>query len=136
MPSLLGNGIIAYFNEMNTHSKVFEILKILAVNSMSIYLFIFCFFGDHPFESQGHSVPELEGRKNQRTFIFLFYGLVKHETYWQMLGLDISCHAISFKFIFTLNDSGSFYILKKVPHFFECLEIEKTDGHMTSYLFY
>lgn len=34
-------------------------------------------------------------QKNQRTLIFFFYGLAKHETYWQMLELDISCHATS-----------------------------------------
>lgn len=77
---------------------------------MAIF-FYFPFFEDQPLESQGHSVPELQGREIKGLF-FLLSGLVKHEAYWQMLKFDISCPDISFQFVSTFNDSGGFYFLK------------------------
>lgn len=103
---------------------------------MSIYLSFFSLFLEIIHFKARDILLQSWKAENQRTFIFLFYELVKHETYWQMLELDRRCHAISFKFIFTLNDSGGFYFLKSYPNFFQCLKIEKTEGHMTCYLFY
>lgn len=43
-----------------------------------------------------------------------------------MFELNISSHAISFKYVFILNDSEGFNFLRGTKNIFESLKIEKT----------
>lgn len=113
---LLQNVIVAYFNKWSVYSKFFEILKVLAINSMAIFLFSFLW--KSTIWKSGTFCSRVARQRNQRTFTSLLSGLVKHETYWQMLKLDISFPDISFQFVSTFNDSGGFYFLKCTPNSF------------------
>lgn len=81
-------------------------------------MFSFSFLWRSTIWKSGTFCPRVSRQRNQRTFIFLLSGLVKHETYWQMLKVDISCPATSFQFVSTFNDSGGFYFLKGTQKFF------------------
>lgn len=81
-------------------------------------MFSFSFLWRSTIWKSGTFCPRVSRQRNQRTFIFLLSGLVKHETYWQMLKVDISCPATSFQFVSTFNDSGGFYFLKGTQKLF------------------
>ena len=129
MPPLLGNVITAYFNE---RKKTFETPKILAVNNILSFHFSLFFLEITHFKVRDILFcSRVERQKNQRT-LFSFFRWLKHETYDRCLSW-IEVTMLIHSRLFSHSEGFCLFKVLPPPNFLECLEIEKTEGHMISY---